>query len=151
MVMDQIDREILGALQDDGRMTATDLAKRVGLGLSATSERLRQLRRSGVIRHFTAVVDAASIGRPIEALVDVRFATGVSQESIDAAFEALPAVTDAVHLTGRFDVQLRVAASDVAELDTLLMSLKEDHGAEETNTRLVLRTLGGFPRAAQPT
>ena len=60
------------------------------------------------------------------------------------------ALLDAVHLTGRFDVQLRVMARDVAELDTMLAKLKDEIGAEETNTRLVLRSLDGFPRAMSP-
>ena len=146
--MDSVDREILGILRDDGRITATDLAKRIQLGLSATSERLRQLQRAGVIRGFTVEVDPASVGRPIEALVDVRLAPGTRQTILDETLQAFPAIIDAAHLTGRFDTQLRVAAADVAELDQLLIALKEDLGAEETNTRLVLRTIEGFPRAA---
>lgn len=148
--MDQVDRDILGELQHDGRITATDLAKRIGLSLSATSDRLRHLSRNGVIRRFTAVIDPALVGRPIEALVDVRLAPGVPQATIDTDYLAMPMVTDAMHLTGRFDVQLRVAARDVAELDALLIEIKEQHGAEETNTRLILRTLEGFPRAPEP-
>lgn len=148
--MDQTDRDILGALQHDGRITATELAKRIGLSLSATSDRLRQLTRTGVVRRFTAVIDPAQIGRPIEALIDVRLAPGVPQDKIDTDYLAMPSVTDAMHLTGRFDVQLRVAARDVAELDALLIEIKEQHGAEETNTRLILRTLDGFPRAPEP-
>jgi DNA-binding Lrp family transcriptional regulator len=55
-------------------------------------------------------------------------------------------VINAVHLTGPFDMQLRVAARDVAELNELLQALKDDLGAAETNTRLVLNTVEGFPR-----
>lgn len=148
--MDRLDREILAQLQIDGRITATDLAKQVQLSLSATSERLRQLQRSGVVRRFTAVIDPTSVGRPIEALVDVRLAPNVPQAEIDVAFTELPIVTDAVHLTGRFDVQLRIAARDVNELNQFLIELKENLGVEETNTRLVLTTLDGFPRAPEP-
>lgn len=146
--MDAIDREILAVLQRDGRITATELAKRIQLGLSATSERLRQLRRSGVILGYTVVVDPAATGRPIEALVDVRLAPGTRQTILDETLQGFPAIVDATHLTGRFDTQLRVACADVAELDRLLIALKEDLGAEETNTRLVLRTIEGFPRSA---
>lgn len=143
--MDGIDREIIEALAEDGRVTATELAKRIQLGLSATSERLRQLRRSGVIAGFTVLIDPTQVGRPIEALVDVRLDHRRDTPS-DRELNDLAAVTDAVHLTGRFDVQLRVAARDVAELNDLLETLKSDLGAEETNTRLILRNLDGFPR-----
>lgn len=144
--MDAIDRGIIAELQADGRMTTTDLAKRVGLSLSATGDRLRQLRRSGVISGFTVRLDPAAAGHTIDALVDVRMAPHVDQDRIDDQLSEFPAIIDALHLTGRFDMQLRVSAPDVATLDRLLVALKEQLGAEETNTRLVLRQLRGFPR-----
>lgn len=148
MAVDAVDREILAILQEDGRITATELARCIQLSLSATSERLRQLQTSGVVRGFTVRVDPAAVGRSIEALVDVRLGPGARQDILDEVLASIPVVIDAVHLTGRFDTQLRVATKDVAELDQLLVQIKEELGAEETNTRLVLRTIQGFPRAA---
>lgn len=147
--MDSVDHEILGILQYDGRITATELAKRIQLSVSATGERLRQLQTSGVIRRFAAVVDPAEVGRPIETLVDVRVGPNETKPwpELDQIIALFPAVIDAVHLTGRFDTQLRVATKDVAELDELLARIKDELGAEETNTRLVLRTVDGFPRS----
>ena len=148
--MDSLDRKIIGELQADGRISVTDLAERLPLSLSATSERLKRLTETGVITGFHARIDPELAGRTIEALVDVRLGPGAY--SSEPAFDApgFDAVVDAVHLTGRFDLQLRVMAADVAELDTLLGRLKDDIGAEETNTRLVLRSLDGFPRALRP-
>lgn len=149
MVMDVVDRKIIAALQEDGRMTATELADRLPLSLSATTERLRRLRSSGVIRGFTVVVDPTAAGRPIEALIDLRLGPGRYSSGIDRQLAELEPVLNAVHLTGRFDTQLHVAARDVAEIDQLLERLKEDLGVEETNTRLILRTSTGFPRPVQ--
>ena len=148
--MDSLDRKIIAELQMDGRVSVTELAERLPLSLSATSERLKRLTESGVITGFHARVDPALAGRSIEALVDVRLGPG--SYSTDPAFDdpGYDAVIDAVHLTGRFDVQLRVLAADVAELDALLGRLKDEIGAEETNTRLVLRSLEGFPRVLRP-
>lgn len=126
-------------------MSVTDLADLLPLSLSATSERLRRLLESGVISGFTAQVDPDAAGRTIEAIVDVRFPPG-SDEHVEWDHPALRGVLDAFHPTGRFDLQLRVMTADVAELDRLLQTLKEEHHAEETNTRLVLRTIDGFPR-----
>ena len=58
----------------------------------------------------------------------------------------LEAVTDAVHVTGRFDYQLRVACRDTAELDRLLRHLKREGGVTDTETRVVLRS--AFTRGA---
>jgi len=107
------------------------------------------LQASGVIRRFTAIVDPVEVGRPIETLVDVRVGPSGTKPwpEFDQIIASFPAVIDAVHTTGRFDTQLRVATKDVAELDELLARIKGELGAEETNTRLVLRTIDGFPRA----
>lgn len=147
--MDDLDRSIIGELQRDGRISVTDLSDRVDLSLSATSERLRKLRSSGVIAGFTVLVDPDAAGRTIQALVDVRLpASGSYSTGVDSALAELDAVIDAVHLTGPFDTQLRIAARDVAELDHVLAVLKDELGVQETNTRLILRSIDGFPRVS---
>ena len=148
LLMDAIDRTIIAILRNDGRISVTDLSDQISLSLSATSERLRRLQRDGVIAGFTVVVDAKAAGRPIEALVDGRMGHGSYAGALESLVN-LECIIDAVHVTGRFDTQLRVAARDVAELDDLLETLKDTLGAEETNTRLVLRTIDGFPRPVQ--
>ncbi len=145
MALDEIDRQIIGELQIDSRISVADLADRINLGPSATSERLRRLRASGIVRRFTIELDPRAIGRQIDAFVDVRFATNYSP-GLDFEAPELAAVVEATHLTGRYDLQLRVSATDVAELDRLLEALKDELGAVETNTRLILRTIEGFPR-----
>jgi len=147
--MDAVDKKIIALLQSDSRMSATDLARLLPMSLSATTERMRRLQTSGVISGFTITVDGAAVGRPIEALIDVRLATGTYSGVLDERLHEVSAVIDAVHLTGRFDTQLRVAVRDVPELDQILETLKEELGAEETNTRLVLRTIADFPRPVQ--
>lgn len=149
--MDSLDRKMIGILQEDGRISVTDLAERLPLSLSATSERLRRLIDSGVVTGFHASIDPDLAGRPIEALVDVRLTPGSPYDDARFAGPGYDSVIDALHLTGRFDIQLRVLAADVAELDTLLGKLKDDLGAEETNTRLVLSAIDGFPRPVRPT
>ncbi|MEM8707516.1 MAG: Lrp/AsnC ligand binding domain-containing protein, partial [Actinomycetota bacterium] len=79
-----------------------------------------------------------------------RLGPGAYARDPDFADPVFDGVIDAMHLTGRFDVQLHVMTRDVTELDRLLEKLKDEMGAEETNTRLVLRQLEGFPRAVRP-
>ncbi len=145
--MDAVDRRIIGTLAEDARISVTDLADSIPLSLSATSERLRRLRHSGIIRRFTVELDLEAVGRTIRAVIDVRVHPDADTDVFDAALGDLAPVVGAMHLTGRFDYQLEVAARDVAELDELLAHLKNELGAQETNTRLVLKMLDGFPRS----
>ena len=122
-----------------------DLGTRGGFR-PAAADRVRRLRRDGIITGFTATVDPGAAGRRLVALIDVRLAASGTNEQFEAATAKLEPVTDAVHVTGRFDYQLRVACRDTAELDRLLRHLKRDGGVSETDTRVVLRS--AFTRGA---
>ena len=145
--MDAVDRKIIALLQIDSRISVTDMADEIPISISAASERLKRLVRSGLISRFTVELDASLAGRNIDALIDVRLPAQVDHRPFDEAIQAMPAVVNALHLTGPSDYQLRVQTRDVAELDALLSKLKIDFGVAETNTRLALRTVEGFPRA----
>jgi Lrp/AsnC family leucine-responsive transcriptional regulator len=140
-VFDAIDRTILRELLRDGRISIRDLADRVALSTSATSERVRRLERRGLITGYRAVLAPSVVGRPVDAVVGVRALPGADRAALEAWFGAQPCVVDAVHLTGAHDYLLRVRCRDTAELDALLMAMKSDAGVAETETRVVLRTI----------
>ncbi|HYH91471.1 MAG TPA: Lrp/AsnC family transcriptional regulator [Solirubrobacteraceae bacterium] len=144
--MDDTDREILGELTRNGRISYRDLGAAVGLSANAAADRVRRLRGDGVITGFTATVDLGATGRRLVALIDVRLAASGTNAEFEAAMAKLEAIMDAVHVTGRFDYQLRVACRDTAELDRLLRHLKREGGVTETETRVVLRS--AFTRGA---
>ncbi len=69
--IDLIDQKILALLQQDGRLTVTELATRVGLSVSPCHRRLRELERSQTILGYRAVVDPSAVGLGFEALLFV--------------------------------------------------------------------------------
>jgi DNA-binding Lrp family transcriptional regulator len=73
--VDEIDRKILAELQQDGRLTVTELAERVRLSVSPAHRRLRALERSGAIAGYRAHLDAHALGLTFEALVFVTMRT----------------------------------------------------------------------------
>ncbi len=150
MYMDDIDRRIISELLEDGRLSVTELSDRVALSLSATSQRLRRLVDSGTIARFTVELDPVRVGRPIDALVEIRLPSDRPFSDLDTEVLGLPEVVDAVHLTGRFDYQLRLRCRTIDDLDGILRVFKERLGVEETSTRIVLSTVTGMPRQATP-
>jgi Lrp/AsnC family leucine-responsive transcriptional regulator len=138
--VDQLDREILSRLVRNGRASYRELGAAVGLSANAVAERVRRLVRDGVVTGFTASVSPGADGRRLVALIDVRLAAAQEYERFEAAVASLEAVTDAEHLTGRFDYQVRAACRDTAELDRILRHFKRDGGVAETETRVVLRS-----------
>jgi Lrp/AsnC family leucine-responsive transcriptional regulator len=138
-VMDATDAEILRLLREDGRMSWNDLGAAVGLSANAAADRVRRLRRAGVITGFTALVDPSAGGRTLQALVGITLAPGVDSDAFARGAATLEPVTEILHLTGAPDYQLRVACRDTAELDALLRTLRLRHGAADTETTIVLR------------
>ncbi len=119
--MDAIDRKILAALQDDGRMTITDLAACVGLSVSPCHRRLRELERTGAIRGYRAVIDADAVGLRFEALVFVTMQQEDRQTILDfeAGVAAIPSVVQAQRLFGDPDYLLRIVTADVESFQAL--------------------------------
>lgn len=116
--MDAIDRKILAEVQADGRLTITDLADKVQLSISRCQRRLRELERTGVIRGYRAVVDAAAIGFGFEALVFAKLRLE-AMDDFDRALVDVPNVVEAQRLFGSPDYLLRVVTADLGSYQRL--------------------------------
>jgi DNA-binding Lrp family transcriptional regulator len=143
--MDELDREILSLLQDDGRMSATELAGRIGLSLSACHRRLKDLENSGAIERYRAIVSPEAVGLGFEAIVFVTLErTGVETVAdFEAAVTEIPAITDAQRLFGQPDYLFRVLTTDLAAyqqlFDTQLSGLP---GVQRLTSTLVMKRIG---------
>ncbi|MFC9839358.1 Lrp/AsnC family transcriptional regulator [Rhodococcus sp. NPDC127530] len=119
--MDTVDRKILAELQQDGRLTLTELADRVRLSISPCHRRLRALESSGAITGYRAQLDARALGLTFEALVFVtmRAADRDTIEAFEQAVAAIPHVLQAQRLFGDPDYLLRVITRDLPDFQTL--------------------------------
>lgn len=112
--MDRTDKNILSALQRNGRLTVTELADQVNLSISPCHRRMRALEASGAIRGYHADLDAHTLEFTFEALLFVSM-NSANRDSIDA-FEAaaveVPYILQAQRLFGEPDYLLRVIAPD---------------------------------------
>ncbi|MGR3640409.1 Lrp/AsnC family transcriptional regulator [Alterinioella nitratireducens] len=150
--MDSKDRQILRALQQDGRMTNLELAERVSLSPSPCLRRLRNLEASGAIRGFHADVDRAAYGLPILAFVQIRLER--HSEEIVRQFEAristLAEVLECYMLTGGTDYFLKVVVSGLdAYEDFIRHRIHTIGGIGSIDTSFVYGTVkrsGVFPR-----
>ncbi|TKV57661.1 Lrp/AsnC family transcriptional regulator [Nakamurella flava] len=142
--MDAMDRKILAELQQDGRLTLTELAERVRLSMSPCHRRLRALERSGVISAYRAHLDPAAVGLGFEALVFVTMATSVRDvlDAFEAAVAQVPSVLQAQRLFGDPDYLLRVVAHDLrafqAIYDDDLITLP---GVQKLSSTLVMKSV----------
>lgn len=120
--LDGFDRRIIEALLDDGRMTVTDLAARVGLSKTPCQVRLRRLIAEGYIRGFRAVIDPARLGIDHVAFIEARLSD--TREAALAAFNAavrgIPEVEECHMIAGHFDYLLKVRTADIARYRAVL-------------------------------
>jgi DNA-binding Lrp family transcriptional regulator len=113
--MDRIDYAILRTLQDDGRITIQELARRVGLSPSPCLRRVRLLERAGTIRGYTAVIDERQYGLSITAFLRVRLDRHSDERvaRFEKAVNGIDEVLECHVLAGDFDYMLRILVADL--------------------------------------
>jgi Lrp/AsnC family leucine-responsive transcriptional regulator len=120
--LDEIDRKILAALQEDGRMTTQELAECVGLSPSPCARRVRILEEAGIITGYVAVVDQATIGLTISVFASVKLERQ-REEELDRFSDAVrrwPEVVDCYLMTGQRDYLLRIVVPDLESYERFL-------------------------------
>jgi DNA-binding Lrp family transcriptional regulator len=145
--LDDVDRKILGALREDSRTTNARLAELAGVAPSTCVERVRSLRRRGVLSAFTIEIDPAALGLPLQAMIAVRLAAHTREqiESFTEHVSVLPGVLSIFHMTGETDYLLHVAAADPHDLREFVVEhLASDPAVAHAKTSLIYERRAGL-------
>jgi Transcriptional regulators len=113
--LDDFDRKIIAVLRQDGRISVTDLAQRIGLSKTPCQVRLRRLIEFGVIRGFTALVDPAKLGLDHVAFAEVKLSDTreAALAEFNAAVQRIPEVEECHMIASSFDYLLKVRTPDI--------------------------------------
>ncbi len=139
VVLDETDHRIIRILLRNGRAPFASIGAEVGLSPHGAADRVRRLQRAGVITGFGATVDLQQLGRSLEALIDVRLMPSTDSAQFERLASGLDAVREVLFLTGRWDYQVSVACTDADDLDRTVRALRQQGGAAQTETRIVMR------------
>ena len=140
--MDEIDRNIVVALQLDGSAGLAELAKVAGLSVSATAERVKRLEERGVIRGWRADLDPAAAGCPLLAHVLAAVAPGRDDTAFRKAVRRQDVVLECHAVTGPWTYLLKLRLPDLAALDTFLNEeLRAQPGVLRVETLLAIATV----------
>lgn len=122
MTLDETDKSLLAALQEDSTLTAEALGERIHRSASQAARRRQRLEQDGLIRGYTARLAPRPLGLTVQAFVQVELTRHGHETS--AAFARLvrttPAITAAWTMTGAADYLLRVWTEDLAALNRLI-------------------------------
>lgn len=138
MAVDDIDRMLIGLLQEDATQSYAVLGKAVGLSSGAAHERVRKLRERGVIRRTTIEVDPVAVGRGVLAYVLVDGSTWMGDTA--ERLLALPAVEEAHVIAGPASVLVKVRTASTKDLQDILRRIFEIDGVTSTQTIVVLES-----------
>lgn len=140
--LDSIDHLLLQLLQADGRATQLELAREVGLSQPATAERIRKLEDAGVIRGYTARVDASALGKDVTAFIGVGIEHPKYFEGFTKKMLAIPEVLECHRVAGQDSYLLKVKTENTLSLDTLLTeTLRVIPGVTRTFTTIALSSV----------
>ena len=136
MELDGVAWRILIELQEDARLSFSELGRRVGMTAPAVAERVRRLEERGIIRGYRLELDVERLGLPLQALV--RLANrGASSQEITRTIRELPEVLECHHVTGEDCYVLKVAVPSMRQLEALLERLLR---FGSTTTSIVIST-----------
>ena len=120
-MLDKTDIQILRVLQKNARITVKDLALKVHLSPTPVFERLHRLENDGYIRKYTAVLDAAKLGRGFLVFCCVRLRKEIANDFVNRVKD-IPEVAECYNISGDFDYLLKIYAPDMQYYNDFLIN-----------------------------
>ncbi len=120
--LDRFDQAILRELAADGRISATELARRIGLSKSPTQARLKRLEDNGTIAGYRAQLDWVRMGLAHVAFVEVKLSDTreAALQAFNRAVMAIPEIEACHMIASRFDYLLKVRTADIQDYRRVL-------------------------------
>ena len=141
--LDTIDRAILKNLQTDATMSVDDVSEAVNLSRNACWRRIKALEQAGVIKGRVALVDPASVGVPLSAMVLIRTNAhdAAWMKQFQATLHSLPEIVGAYRMTGDLDYVLRVRVADVPAYDAFYKKLTSRISVSDISASFVMEEI----------
>src|ERR1700729_1720616 len=136
--MDATDEMIVALLRENARRSFQDIGNHVHLSAPAVKRRVDRLERDGVIVGYTALVDHALLGRPLQAFTELRFAGNLPVDQIAGIAADIPEVQTLFTTAGDPDALAWIRVRDVEDLKRVIDLLRRSGRVTGTKTLMVL-------------
>lgn len=132
--LDDIDRRILRALQQDASLSHAALADQVGASPASCWRRIKALETAGLLRHAVRLVDAEKVGRGVNVMCQLRMKshTGDDRQKFEAFIQTRGEIMECHSMSGEWDYLMRVVVPDVSAYERFLMNDLLKHPAVAT-------------------
>lgn len=138
--MKDLDRSIALLLQENARLSFSDIAEQVGASVPTVSDRVRRMEEAGTIRGYHAHVDAPGVGLDVGAFVFVDVDSSMNYDSFRRNCRARREILECHAITGTSSHLLKVRVANTAALEQLLAAVQQWKGVTRTFTNIVLST-----------
>ena len=120
--LDEKDIALLRLLQQDGRISNADLARKVELSPPSVLQRVRRLDSQGYVKNYTAILDSEKMGYGLLVFANVSLALHQEQpiERFRTAIAKIPQVLECHNISGEFDFLLKIAAADMRDYERFI-------------------------------
>jgi Lrp/AsnC family leucine-responsive transcriptional regulator len=142
-ILDAVDHAILTQLGEDGRRSASEVGRRVGLSPAATKRRIDRLEAKGIITGYRAIIGHEQLGSHIEAFIELRFVGSTQVDDIDKTYAGLPELVEAFTVAGDPDALVRLRVRDLAHLKDVINVIRRSGRVTGTKSLIVLGTTAG--------
>jgi len=132
--MDLYDQKILKKLQENARVSYTELGKEIGLSGPAVKERVHKLEESGVIQGYKAKLDFSKLGFTLTVIINFKMNPGNIKRFIDK-LKDMPEIVECNRVTGGDNLIMKVILKETEELEKLINTLIE-YGVPTTSVVL---------------
>ncbi len=137
--MDDLDRQIISRLNEDGRMPYSRIAQDCAVATTTIHQRVKRLVDSGVIKGTRVRVDWETVGLPVTAQVSVEAPNTKALASVAEDLSAIPFIQNCFAVTGEFDLLMTVRARSSEHLGEILEEIRS-HAPGRSRTLVVLAT-----------
>lgn len=141
--MDNIDIQILQALQENGRLTNVELAEKVNLSASPCLRRVKRLEQDGTIAHYRANLEREKVGLTMTVFMDVSLEKHSSQviRDFELATIAMPHVISCFMVSGAGDYRLEIVARDLQHYEQVLKEVQSLPNIKGINSNFAIRAV----------
>ncbi|MBW9172002.1 Lrp/AsnC family transcriptional regulator [Clostridium estertheticum] len=139
--MDNIDIKILKLLQQNSRVTASEISTRINLSIPAVGDRLKKLDNAGIIEKYTIILSAKKFNKDLMIIMFVSLESPKFTDLFINTIQVDNEIVECHYLAGDYDYVLKIITGSTESLEKILNKIKNIPGVQKTKTTVSLSTI----------
>jgi DNA-binding Lrp family transcriptional regulator len=138
--LDKRDLDLITMLRGNSRLSAREIARRLGISVGTVQMRLKKLEDSGIINKYTVDINLEKLGYQFPVLIDIKVSRGKIR-LVEDELRKLGNVSAIYDITGEYDITIIARFRSRSDLDNFIKNLLEHKYIERTHTKLILNII----------